>query len=337
MTVIYAILIFCVLIFVHEFGHFIAAKSCGVKVNEFALGMGPILLKKQGEETLYSLRALPIGGFCAMEGEDEESNDPKSFSNKSAWQKAVIIVAGALMNLILAIIIMAGVAFYSGNPQPTVAEFLDNSPGQQAGMEIGDTVTAINGEKVTEWADLSRLIDGSTGETITITVVTQDGAEKTITTGVMTDETGRRLIGFVPVRTHNVLDAASGGIKATGTMAVSMVDILRQLFAGDVPASELSGPVGIVAIVNDTAPLGFVYIAYLAAIISINLAIVNMLPFPALDGGRLVFIVIRAVTGKAITDETEAKVHFAGIMLLFGLMIYVTWNDILRFVVPLFT
>lgn len=337
MTVIYAILMFCVLIFVHEFGHFIAAKSCGVKVNEFALGMGPVLLKKQGGETLYSLRALPIGGFCAMEGEDEESDDPKSFNNKGAWQKSIIIVAGALMNLILAIVILAGVALYSGNPLPVVSELVDGSPAQQAGIAVGDTVTAVNGEKVEDWADLNRLIGGSTGETLAITVITENGAEKTLPTGVMTDESGRRMIGFVPVRTHNVVDAAVNGVKSTGAMTVSMVDILKQLFTGDVPASELSGPVGIVAIVNDTAPMGFVYIAYLAALISINLAIVNMLPFPALDGGRLVFIIIRAITGKAITDETEAKVHFAGIMLLFGLMIYVTWNDIMRFVVPLFT
>ncbi|MDD2217285.1 MAG: RIP metalloprotease RseP [Eubacteriales bacterium] len=337
MTIIYAILIFCVLIFVHEAGHFIAAKLCGVKVNEFALGMGPALIKKQKEETLYSLRAFPIGGFCAMEGEDEEYGDPRAFNNKKAWQKSIILIAGSLMNLILAVAILAGVALYMGTPVPVVSEFMEGSPAQKAGIEIGDTVAAVDGQKVYEWEDLNRLIGESTGETLAVTVVGKSGAEKTVITNVLVDETGRRLIGFIPERSHNVMAATIDGVKATGNMTVSMVDILRQLFTGDVPVSDLSGPVGIVAIVNDTAPMGFVYIAYIAALISLNLAIINMLPFPALDGGRLVFIAIRKVTGKAITDEIEARVHFAGIMLLFGLMIYVTWNDILKFVVPLFT
>lgn len=337
MTIIYAILIFCILIFFHEAGHFVAAKLCGVKVNEFALGMGPALVKKQKGETLYALRALPIGGYCAMEGEDEESDDPRSFNNKNAWQKAVILVAGSLMNLILAALILAGVALYSGTPVPVVSELMEGSPAQQAGIEVGDTVAAIDGQKVAAWSDLNRLIGESTGETLAITVVGKDGMEETLITNVIVDESGRRLIGFIPEVEHSVIAAAVNGVKATGEMTVNMVDILKQLFTGDVPASDLSGPVGIVAIVNDTAPMGFVYIAYIAALISLNLAIINMLPFPALDGGRLVFIAIRKVTGKAITDDMEAKVHFAGIMLLFGLMIYVTWHDILRFVVPLFT
>ena len=336
MTVIYAILIFCLLIFVHEFGHFIVAKACGVKVNQFALGMGPAIFKKQKGDTLYSLRAFPIGGYCAMEGEDEDSDDPRAFNKKASWQKALIVVAGAFMNLVLAIIIMIAISFFAGTATTTMDIVQDNSPAQAAGIQPGDTIVEIDGKEVDEWMDIYTFISESTGETIAITAIDKNGNEKNIVSGFVVSEDGRRVIGISPTKEHSLIDATVTGVKGTWQLAVGMVDIFKQLFTGDVSADELSGPVGIVAVVNDTASLGFVYIAYLTALISLNLAIVNMLPFPALDGGRLVFIVIRKITGKAITDEIEGKVHFVGIMLLFALMIYVTWNDIMRFIVPIF-
>lgn len=334
MTIIYAIIMFCLLIFIHELGHFMAAKACGVKVNEFALGMGPAIFKKQKGETLYALRAIPIGGYCAMEGEDEESEDARAFNNKPAWKKAVIVVAGAAMNLLLCILFLIIIAIYTGTVTTTIDQVTAGSPAEAAGVKNGDKIVAVDQKKTDDWASLVNAIGTAKGE---ITLDVERGGQKLTLTSELTEaEDGRMVIGIVPVREHNVLTAIKDGTVNTWNMTKMMVDTFRQLFTGDVSVKELSGPVGIVYAVNDTAQYGFVYLLYLTALISLNLAIVNMLPLPALDGGRLLFIIVRKITGKAITDEMEGKVHFIGIMLLFALMIYVTWNDIVRFIVPIF-
>lgn len=334
MTIIYAIIMFCLLIFIHELGHFMTAKACGVKVNEFALGMGPAIFKKQKGETLYALRAIPIGGYCAMEGEDEESEDARAFNNKPAWKKAIIVVAGAAMNLILCILFLIIIALYTGTVTTTIDQVTAGSPAEAAGIQSGDKIVAVDQKKTDDWASLVTAI-GTAKEEVTLEVE-RDGQNLTLTSELTEAEDGRMVIGIVPVREHNVLTAIKDGTVNTWNMTKMMVDTFRQLFTGDVSVKELSGPVGIVYAVNDTAQYGFVYLLYLTALISLNLAIVNMLPLPALDGGRLLFIIVRKITGKAITDEMEGKVHFIGIMLLFALMIYVTWNDIVRFIVPIF-
>lgn len=333
MTLVYAIIMFCILIFIHEFGHFIVAKACGVKVNEFALGMGPAIFKRQKGETLYALRAIPIGGYCAMEGEDEESEDERAFNNKKAWQKALIVVAGATMNFILCVVIMIGIATFSGTPTTTVGELTADGPAKAAGLKAGDQIVRIDDKKIDEWTDITTAI-GEGSETVRVGII-RDGHEMTITSETV-EEDGRLIIGILPERDHGVITGIKNGIDSTGKMTVMMVDTFRMLFTGEVSVKELSGPVGIVYVVNDTAKMGILYLFYLTALISLNLAIVNMLPLPALDGGRLLMIIIRKITGKAITDEMEGKVHFIGIMLLFALMIYVTWNDIVRFIVPFF-
>ena len=154
MTIIYAIIMFCLLIFIHELGHFMAAKACGVKVNEFALGMGPAIFKKQKGETLYALRAIPIGGYCAMEGEDEESEDARAFNNKPAWKKAIIVVAGAAMNLILCILFLIIIALYTGTVTTTIDQVTAGSPAEAAGIQSGDKIVAVDQKKTDDWASL---------------------------------------------------------------------------------------------------------------------------------------------------------------------------------------
>lgn len=334
MTIIYAIIMFCVLIFIHELGHFMAAKACGVKVNEFALGMGPALFKKQRGETLYALRAIPIGGYCAMEGEDEESQDERAFNNKSAWKKAIIVVAGATMNLVLCIFLMIVLSLYTGTMTTTIDQVNPGSPAAEAGIETGDKILAIDGKKIESWTDIIQGITAAKDKTMIS--VERGGETLSLTSELTKGEDGRQIIGIIPEREHNLLAAVKGGTTGTWNMTKLMGKTISQLFTGEVSTKELTGPVGIVYTVNDTAKYGFNYLLYLTALISLNLAIVNMLPFPALDGGRLLFILVRKVTGRAITDEIEGKIHFVGIMLLFALMIYVTWNDILRFIVPIF-
>lgn len=332
MTIIYALIMFCILVLVHEGGHFIAAKSVGVKVNEFSVGMGPVLLKKIKGETQYSVRLFPIGGFCAMEGEDDESEDERSFGKRPLWAKAIIIVAGSFMNLVLAIVVLAGIVLYIGIPTTTIDGFSDVSPAKEAGILSGDKIISIQQQEIKSWNDITTAISDQKGEKVEI-VVDRDGKDISFTMDLVEEEgTGRKIVGILPEVSRNPFTALAKGAESTWVMTVKMVEVIGQLVTGEVSTKELTGPIGITVAVSDSVKYGFIYVANLAALISLNLAIVNMLPFPALDGGRLVFLIIRKVTGRTITDEIEAKVHFVGIMLLFALMIYVTWQDIGRFI-----
>jgi regulator of sigma E protease len=322
------------LIFAHEFGHLTAAKAVGVRVNEFALGMGPRLFKFKKGDTEYSLRAFPIGGFCAMEGEDETSEDPCAFNNKSLPAKALVLLAGSLMNLLLAVVILSAVIFVGGTPSTVVAEIGAGSPAEAAGILPGDRVVAVGGKSVTEWDEIPPAVVAETGESIDITVL-RDGRELRLESGFYMGDDGLRKIGITPGmerRARNIGPALLLGCRATWNMGVAMVQAIGMLFTGGVTVKELTGPVGIVYIVGDVAKNGLIQLAQLTALISLNLGIVNLLPIPALDGCRFIFLFIRKITGKAVTDEMEGRVHFVGIMLLFALMIFVTFQDVARFV-----
>lgn len=335
MTIIYAIIMICILIFIHELGHFITAKLCGVKVNEFALGMGPVIVQRQKGETMYSLRAIPIGGFCAMEGEDEESDDEGAFNKKPAWKKAIILAAGAFMNLLMAVLLMIIVVYAIGFPTSTFDEVTKGSPAEKAGIITGDKVIEANGQKVDDWYDFTEIVENADKDNKLQLVIERDGKKITTSSG-FTEVDGRKVIGVTSKYERNVAKAIVNGPKATINMAKSMYTVLKQLVTGEVSTKDLSGPVGIVYMVDKSVSQGFITFLYFTAMMSLNLAIVNMLPFPALDGGRLIFVVIRKITGKAITDNMEAIVHMVGMILLMLLMVYVTWQDIVRFIVPIF-
>lgn len=332
MTVIYVILLFVLMIFPHELGHFIAAKACRVQVNEFAFGMGPALLKKQGRETLYSVRAVPVGGYCAMEGEDTEepSDNPRAFNNKKWWQKIIILISGAAMNVLIAVLALTIISAVYGMTTTVIDEVSGGSPAMEAGIEVGDQVLAVGGERVESWSDVGTYIaekiesDGS----VQITVA-GDSGERTVT--VLPEETdGRLTVGITCKVSHNVFRALVNGASGAWDMTVMMVDAFKQLFSSGDFVNQVSGPVGIVSAVSETTTYGGVYYVYLVALISLNLAFINLLPFPALDGGRIIFVIIRLITGKAITDKMEGTVHMIGMMCLLGLFVFVTWNDITR-------
>lgn len=334
MTIIYALLIICVLIFFHELGHFMAAKACGVKVNEFAIGMGPKVLKKQKGETLYSVRAFPLGGFCAMEGEDEDSQDERAFNRKSVWKKAIIIVAGAAMNLIIAIILMIAVNYMNGVPTTTISQVEENSPAYTAGIQKGDKILSINDKKINSWDDVQAVKNAVNTRELNIKVQRKDTELNIKTT--LKENDRNKIIGIVPVSEKNIVKAIANGPSATWNMAKSMYSGLYSLITGKVSAKELSGPVGIVYLINKGISRGFATVLYLTSLISLNLAIINMLPLPALDGGRLLMVIIRRLTGKAISSKVEGVIHAVGLGLLLLLTIYVTWNDIVRFIIPIF-
>jgi len=344
-----AIIVFGLLITVHELGHFLAAKSLGVKVNEFAIGMGPAIIKKQGRETLYSLRALPIGGFCSMEGEDEESNDPRSFANKPLWRRFVILIAGSFMNFLAGFLILAALfSGYGAITTTTLAGFMEGFPNTETGLREGDTFYSIDGERIYLSNDLSTFLSRGNGKTADIVVI-RDGKKVFLNDFPISlreyEINGQKVLRY---GIYLKAERATLGLKLRHTWytSISFVRMVRlglsDLITGNVGVRELSGPIGIVGIINEvgsaaeTKSAAFANIAYICAFIAINLAVMNMLPIPALDGGRIFFMLVTFVAEKILRKRINPKyenyIHLAGFVLLMGLMVFVFFNDILKLV-----
>ncbi len=349
MTALYiviAVLVFGVIIIIHEAGHFTAAKLCGVKVNEFSLGMGPRLFGFGRGETKYSVRLLPIGGYVSMEGEDSESVDPRAFGQKPVWQRLIIVCAGALMNLILGfVILIIATSFEDGVTTTKVAGFYaDDSPSHVSGLEVGDEIIRVNGMRVFCDTDISyqfqldsdRVFEMTVirnGEKLTLPAVTFDGR---------TDEEGAQSLVidfYVLGEKVSPFTVVSYSVRKFVSVAriiwLSLFDLLR----GRYTINDLSGPVGIVneigSVVGSTAQgvsVGEMLLNLMSFVvfITINVGIFNLLPIPALDGARAFFLLIELVRRKPMKPEVEGTVHFVGLMLLFGLMIVVTVFDILK-------
>lgn len=335
MTIFLVILLFVILIFPHELGHFVAAKLCGVQVNEFAFGMGPVILKKQGKETLYSIRAFPVGGFCAMEGEDTEeaTENPRAFNNKSWWKKIIILVAGAAMNIIIAFLVMIFAAVYMGTPTTTINSVTDGGAASMAGIQAGDKIVRVSDSRVDSWEEFVGCIQKEikVDKTISITVE-RNGKEKTFSLSPQRQKNGKYVIGVISKQRHNLFIGMKNGMASTVKMTKALFESFKMLFTSKEAINQVSGPVGMIKIVSDAAGLGVFYYLYLVALISLNLAIFNLLPLPALDGGRIIFVIIRMFTGRAISDKVEARVHMIGMALLLTLTVFVTWNDIMRLI-----
>lgn len=331
MTIFIAILMFCGLVFVHEFGHFAAAKAVGIKVNEFSIGMGPLLFQRKYGETEYSFRAFPIGGYCKMEGEDEESPDERAFNRQPAWAKILVIVAGSFMNILATILILASILTYSGSYTTILDQVPEGYPAQEAGLLPGDEIIAVDGQRYNEWIEVVTAIAESHGDSISVTVL-REGAEQTFVSALEENEEGRRVIGITPVRSHSLLLGTKEAFRTTAAMTLAMGEFLNNLVTGQASAEDVVGPVGIVTIIGQQAKYGLINVIYLMAMISLNLGIVNLLPLPALDGGRLIFVLIRTLTGGRISDDTEARVHMIGMVLLMGLMLFLVFKDTFQFI-----
>lgn len=336
-SIISAVLIFCVIVVVHEFGHFIVARKCGIDVQEFAIGMGPVIFKKQGKHTLFTLRLLPLGGFCSM-GEDEESDNENSFRNKSVWRRIAVIAAGAIMNLILGFILSLIIFLVAGKVTTTIiAEIVPGSGCETAGMAVGDRITKVNGLHIFTANDIIYELRNDEDGVLDF-VVERDG-EKLTFNGVkfgltVDEETGERVLNYdFKVYMKNMTAAELLPAAANKFMYYSRLILmsLRDLISGKYGLNNLQGPVGIVTVISESAQESGFDIGYLldiAMLISVNVGIFNLLPLPALDGGRLVFLIIEAIRRKPIKAETEGMVHFAGFALLMLLMIIVTLNDV---------
>ncbi len=330
------LVIYAVLVITHEGGHFVAAKAVGVKVNEFAIGMGPQIFSKQKGDTRYSLRLFPIGGYVAMEGEDQDSDDARAFNNKPTWAKALVIAAGPVMNFVLAVIILGCLVTYTGTAiTPVLDKVVEGQPAYVAGIRAGDEVTAVNGKTYEDGVDIVYAISdaGKNADSVVLTIKdaeTGDISDKTIV--FEEAENGGKLVGIIFGVKHNIFAGMAQGAAAAVQIEAEMVKVLANMFTGGTSVNDFMGPVGIVTLVDESAQAGMENLIYLTALLSLNLGIINILPFPALDGGRLLFLGIRKIAGKAISDQLEGKIHFIGIMILFALMIMITFKDVNTFI-----
>ncbi|MBG9455210.1 zinc metalloprotease [Lysinibacillus sphaericus] len=416
-TAIAFILIFGLLVFFHEFGHFLFAKRAGIMVREFAIGMGPKIYGKTHGETIYTIRLLPIGGYVRMAGEDMDGTElqpgyrvglivdednvvkkiifnqnnkqlpdllfleveradlekalfvegydeeeklvrynvardcmlvengketliapyDRQFNAKTVGQRAMAIFAGPLFNFILAFVIYLLIGLINGVPtyEPIITEVVENDPAAQAGMLAGDKVVDIGGQAVEKWQDLAAIVQDHPGKNINVTVE-RDGQRVNLNMTVKEVEQNGEKYGQIGVkyespREFNPLKAVVYGAQETYTMTARIFELLGMLITGKFTIDALSGPVGIYKATEQVAQYGFMNLMNWAAMLSINLGIMNLLPLPALDGGRLLFFGFEAVRGKPIDRQKEGLVHFVGIVLLMILMVVVTWNDIQRF------
>ena len=337
MSIIIALIIFSAIVLFHELGHFLLAKRGGIGVVEFSLGMGPRLLSYEWGGTVYSLKLLPFGGSCQMVGEDEASNEDGAFGNASVWTRISVVAAGPIFNFILAwllALIIVGSVGYDN----TKVDIIPDSAAAEAGMEDGDQIISINGSRTWLYREVSLYSSLHQGQTATI-VFERGGEKQTVVLTPKKSDTGVYLYGF----SRTVQREKGGMLTTVGYSAAEVrywlkatIESLKMLFGGQVGLDDMSGPVGIVSTIGDTYEQsrvdGWYYVVMnmiqMAILLSVNLGVMNLLPIPALDGGRLVFLIIEAIRGKAIPAEKESMVHFAGFVLLMGLMVVILFSDV---------
>lgn len=350
MFIVIAIIAFGVLIGIHEFGHFIAAKSLGVKVNEFSIGMGPAIFKRQKGETLYALRILPIGGYCAMEGENEETDDPRCFSRQRGWKKIIILAAGSFMNFLLGLVLVLVIfSQAAGFNAPVISGFTENNPyeGENA-LQVGDEIYSVDGHRIYFTGNFSLYLSRNSSQVYDIVVI-RDGERVELNDFAMKpyeQADGSTAYGL----SFSVVEANLGNtLKYSWYTTIDFVRqvwlALSDLVGGLMGLDDMAGVVGIVDMINDVGSetaqnegvgIALMDIGYLVAFIAVNLAVMNMLPIPALDGGRVLFVLlnglIHLITRKRIPARYEGYVHTAGFVLLLGLMVVVMYNDISRII-----
>lgn len=328
-TLISYIFVFGVIVFFHELGHFAVAKLHGVKVLEFALGFGPKLISKQIGETRYGIRAFPLGGFVKMEGEDVLSEDPRSFLNAPAWRRLTILLSGPLMNFILAILVFTIVMWGIGFPVNAVGELIPEMPAALSGaLETGDRILEINGKPTDTWNAVTSEI--AKHKELDMTLLRDGETVKVHLTAIRDVEDTRYIVGIRPLTERNAPQAVRLAVRQTWTMSAEVVGFLASLPAGGQAGVEIVGPVGMASMVGEAARGGIYNLLALTGLFSINLGIFNLLPLPALDGGRIFFILAELVLRKKIDKEKEGMVHLAGFALLMALMLFVLYKDLLR-------
>ena len=333
-TAIAAILIFGLLILVHELGHYLVARLTGIRVIELAIGFGPKLISWTKEGIDYSLRVFPLGGFCRMLGENpEEAEEPDSFPQQPVLSRAAVLVAGSFMNLLLAILVFFIIFFFitgvPGYDSSTIGYVIEDTPAEAAGIEPGDTILSVDGIEAREWNDVLLLIGERPEQEIRL-LIEREGSqlEYSINT-FQSPDTGKGMIGIGPAMFRYRFFASLG---TSFDRFIMIISSMYQVLTGQAPL-DVAGPVGIIFVIGEVAQTGFINLLLLTALISISLGVMNLLPIPALDGGRLFFLLVEAVRGRKIDPEKEGFIHFIGFAILILFILFITYQDLLRWVI----
>jgi len=352
LTIVSFIIVLGVLVFIHEFGHYITAKKSDIMVSEFALGFGPKLLSKKVGETVYSIRAIPLGGFCNMVGEfpadesmtekekevyDRAKEKGRLFTQKSTFKRLAVILMGPIMNFLLAALIFILAFAVFGVPTSTtedavLGEVIPQQPAAEAGLRTNDRILAINGQQINSWEEMSQLIRENADQQITIRYQRDQEINTISLTPVLSEEGDRGVIGIYPQLLRegvSIFKAFSLGLEQTYRVFTMTIMGFVQMFR-ESSAEDIGGPIMIASIIGQAARVGILNVLNWTAIISINLGIINLLPFPALDGGRISFIIIEMIRGKAIDPRKESYVHMIGFAILMLLMLFIIYNDLMR-------
>ncbi|MCY6356632.1 RIP metalloprotease RseP [Clostridium sp. ZS2-4] len=322
---------FSILVIIHELGHFTLAKLNGVKVEEFAIGMGPKLFGINGKETLYSFRAVPIGGYVKMLGEEDVSSDERSFSNKSPIQRLSIVAAGPIMNFILAILLFAAVSFLSGYLIPVVSEVVPQSPAMQAGIQPGDKILEVNDSKISTWDDFIAQVAMTKGAPLKITIQRNEEKKFVALTPVKNKETNTYMVGVAStvVEKPSIVQSIQYGIQKTGSTIKQTILSFGMIFKGKASKDDIGGPVTILRITWAVSKAGLINLVAFSAFISVQLGIFNLLPFPALDGFWIFVSLYQIITRKDVDKDKIGMINTIGFALLLLLMIVITIKDVL--------
>ena len=342
MTILYFILVLGVTVLIHELGHFIFAKRAGVYIYEFSIGMGPQIFKfkRKNDETIYSIRLFPIGGFVSMAGEDLEVDTKipkdKQLCNKSWCDRFLVLIAGIAFNFLLAIVILFTIGLINGVPKNNleISNIDNNYSISKTNIQAGDVITKVNNKKITSYEQLSIELAVNNGKKINLTVKNKDGEETYTIEPTLIESEGQTnyIYGFSlsNEKEKGILKSIEYAFQKTGALTNQMVLIVKYLVTGKLSLNNLSGPVGIYQIVDQARTLGFLNILYLIAYLCINVGFINFIPFPAFDGGRILFLIIEKIKGSKVNPKVENTIHSIGFALLMLLMVFVTYNDIIR-------
>jgi len=339
LTTLAFIFVFGLVVLVHELGHFLVAKKVGIRVDEFGLGFGKRLLAVRYGETTYSLNLIPLGGFVKLAGMDgeEETDSSRSYNGKNVWQKMAVIVSGSLMNFLLAFLLFSLIFTWFGVPvnisnSTTVGNLLPGYPAEKAGLQPGDEILAVNGQKAANWEQVVQMVNANPNKPTVFTIARGEEQFQVKITPRLEKERKVGLIGITPKIISQKLGlwaAVKNGFLETIGITWAIMVGLKQMITGQL-ASDVSGPLGIAQMAGQAAKTGMENLLRLTAVLSINLGLFNLLPIPALDGGRLFFLGIEALRGRPMEPQKEGMVHLIGFMLLLFLLVVVTYKDLTR-------
>lgn len=337
MFIVIALIVLGFLIFVHELGHFVVAKLSGMAVDEFSLGFGPAIISKQWGETRYSLRLLPLGGYNKIAGMEPNDDRPDGFDKKPLTARIGVILAGSLSNFLIAALLFIFTLSFIGQATPSnanmIGEVLRNSPAEQIGLQAGDRIVQIDGVRTAAWDDVASAIHVKGQQQITVTVERNKQLQDFKVVPRYDQDLKISQIGISPAivwERQGFLPAVNVGLKSAIDFARLIIVSLYQLITGQVAMQNLSGPVGVMQQIGDSAHSGLGTLLMFTGMLGINLAILNLLPFPALDGSRIIFLLLEGMRGKPLNPEKEGMIHLVGFALLMGLVLLITYNDIMR-------